>query len=566
LLLLAAVAAVIVALVVLGTGPERAPELPEEEARPAPASVLEAGGTPAPKISAVRAEDTDRSRDEREGPSTVLWPLEVGLELVRPSLLPSVPSGPPLGSGRTARIAGRIADSNGVGAQAELEFVGGPNHGRVLTTGEDGRFGANDLYPGLEVVEVRGPRILGSRREVRLRENKSFELNIGYGMPGGAQGRVVDEQGKPIVGATVTVDGRAGVTDRTGHFYVSPVASGHSVLLEIDHPDYASHRAEIGVALATVAEPRRLLYTLTRPATLRLVLETDIGGPEPALVHVVPQHGGMNRDYPWYRLNPVQVGTEPVELTGLPAGPLELRVYRTGAVGNPARRRVTLSAGGTETVALRLAPDPLLTGRVVDDGQVVAGATVRVVAADPVDASLRLFGGSRLSLEEEVLPLSPAVVRATRSAGDGRFRISAGEQVSEWRLLEAVGPKGLRRGLLAVGPNQREVEIELDSIEEGTARLELALPRRFQAIAVQLTIDGRPGERFEVESREDLVIDGLAQGLWRLDVRWRGARLLEEGGLELEGVERRTIELPEEAILGQDRDTWLRAGRPWPLD
>jgi hypothetical protein len=208
----------------------------------------------------------------------------------------------------------------------------------------------------------------------------------------------------------------------------------------------------------------------------------------------------------------------------------------------------------------------LLTGRVVDDGQVVAGATVRVVAADPVDASLRLFGGSRLSLEEEVLPLSPAVVRATRSAGDGRFRISAGEQVSEWRLLEAVGPKGLRRGLLAVGPNQREVEIELDSIEEGTARLELALPRRFQAIAVQLTIDGRPGERFEVESREDLVIDGLAQGLWRLDVRWRGARLLEEGGLELEGVERRTIELPEEAILGQDRDTWLRAGRPWPLD
>ncbi|MEO0651022.1 MAG: carboxypeptidase-like regulatory domain-containing protein [Planctomycetota bacterium] len=535
-------------------------------ARPPVVSVLEGNSGQAPVLKTVETQAEEPEREQSEGPSTVLWPLQVELELVRSSLLPDVPDGPPLGSGRTARFKGRIADHRGLGTAATITFVAGKNAGRVLRTGEDGKFGANDLYPGLEVVEVRGPGISGSRREVRLREGKTFELNLGYGSPGGAQGRVIDEEGVGIEGATVTVDGKSGVTNRTGHFFVDNVAAGHAVLVEIDHPDYAPMRADIGVALAIVAEPRLLTFTLKQPASLRLVLETDIGGPGPATVHLVPRHGGMNRDFPWYRINPIALGTEPVVIEGLPAGSLDVRVYRAGAVGDPLSRRVDLSEGGTETVSLRLRPEPLLTGTVVDDGKIVAGATVRLVAADPVDATLDLFNGSRFAMEEEVVPLSPLIQQETTTSSDGSFRLSAAEDASNWRLIEAIGPDGQRRAVAAVGKNQREIELELEPITFGSAALRLELPRRFQAIAVEATIDGRPGERFDVPSREDLVFDGLATGVWNVRVTWRGQELLDEEGLVLEEAAVRRVDLPEDAILGQDRETWLRAGRPWPLD
>jgi hypothetical protein len=536
-------------------------------ARPGSPSVLEGGGAAPVEIRPLQALETEaRAGDLRDGPTTVLFPLQVDLELVRSSLLPDVPSGPPLGSGRTARLSGRIADANGQGATARIEFLGGPNAGRVLETGADGAFGAIDLYPGLEVVAISGPRILGSRREVRLREGQTAELNLGYGSPGAVSGRVVDETNEPVEGATVRIDGQAGLTDRTGHFFVGAVAGGQSVLVEIDHPDFAPFRSDLGVALSVVAQNRQPLYVLRRPAALELVLTDDVGGPDPAQVWIVPQHGGLGREFPWHQINPVTVGTAPVRLDRLPAGPVELRIYRSGAVGHPPRRAVTLVAGGTQAVELGLEPAPSLSGRVVDEGQVVTGARVRLVAADPVTATLRHFGADRAFLEQETLPQVPAVRQETLSDAAGQFRFTAFEELSEWRLLEAVGPDGRSRAVRAVGPNEREVELELEPVESGTAALQLRLPRRFQALAVTLTVNGRPSAEFELPPREDLEVDSLARGQWRLRVRWRGQVLLDEPDLELEDLTTRTVELPEAALIGQDRDTWVRAGRAWPLD
>ncbi|MHC4263152.1 MAG: hypothetical protein ACYSWX_11555, partial [Planctomycetota bacterium] len=560
----------VAALLLMPAGETEVDDGPPPAAVATPRSVLEQGDLSKPEVISLRSDeegsDDESEREGTDGPSTVLWPLQVELELERSSILPEVPFGPPLGSGRTARFEGRIVAANGLPAEAEIEFVGGPNHGRILYTGEGGRFGAIDLYPGLEVVEIRGARILGSRREVRLRSGKTTELNIGYGQPGGVQGRVINEMGEGVEGALVNVDGHAARTDRTGHFYVHPVAAGNHILVVVEHPDYAPLRDDTAVARSTVAEARRLLYTLRPPAALRLSLESDIGGPGPAEVHLVPRHGGMNRDFPWYRVNPIALGREPVLVENLPAGEVEVRVTRPGAIGTPAARRVSLTAGGTETIAVRLEPAPVLTGRVVDDGEVVAGATVRMVAADPVASTLRAYGGEALGLEAEVTPMSAVVRRSTRTSGDGRFRLTAHEDLSEWRLLEALSPDGQRRAVVAVGPNQREVELSLSAVESGTGSLQLRLPRRFQAMPVEVEVNGRPGKRFEVPSRDELVVDGLAEGVWRLNVRWRGQRLVSDERLTLEDVVRRTVELPEEAILGQDRDTWLRAGREWPLD
>ena len=110
--------------------------------------------------------------------------------------------------------------------------LAGANAGRVLHADATGRFGAVDLYPGLSLVEVRGPGTLGSRRELRLRRGQEQLLNIGYGRPGVVFGKVQDSSGAGIAGADVVVDGTRVTTDAEGRFTMD-VRSGTVLDLEV---------------------------------------------------------------------------------------------------------------------------------------------------------------------------------------------------------------------------------------------------------------------------------------------------------------------------------------------
>src|SRR5262249_15126947 len=158
--------------------------------------------------------------------TTVLWPLKVELELLEARFLPKEEGVPPVGSAATARLSGRVTGIGDDGVEAEIRFVAGANIGRVLRADATGRFGATDLNPGLSIVEVRAPGILGSRREVRLRRGQEQLLNVGYGRPGSVFGKVQDASGKGIEGADVTVDGTRVATDPEGGFYLQSVAAG----------------------------------------------------------------------------------------------------------------------------------------------------------------------------------------------------------------------------------------------------------------------------------------------------------------------------------------------------
>ena len=81
------------------------------------------------------------------------------------------------------------------------------------------------MFPGLNIVEVSGPGIIGSRREVRLRNGAETALNIGYGRLASISGKVVDEKGEPIDSARVSIDGRNDFTKPDGTFYLGAVAS-----------------------------------------------------------------------------------------------------------------------------------------------------------------------------------------------------------------------------------------------------------------------------------------------------------------------------------------------------
>lgn len=564
---LALAGAAVVGLALLLTGGDEPASRGEPDvALPGP-SVVESGGAPDP-VAVVALEEVGpevREEDLRYGPTTVLWPLEVHLDLVRPAVLPDVP-GTPLGSGNTARMRGRIADIYGDGAQATIEFVGGPNRGRALTTGADGSFGANDLYPGLDIVTVTGPSILGSKREIVLRQGKETLLNIAYGQPGGAQGRVLDARNEKVAGATVTIDGQSTLTDASGDFYLPRIAAGAEVLVEIDHPDYAPFRSEMGIARSFVAEASRMVFNLEDPASLVLELGADIGGPGPAQVVLVPTHGGMNRSYPWYRVNPIALGPAPVTIERLPPGSFHVYAFRPGAVGDPPRSRLTLTAGETRAHVVGLRAAPTVRGRVVDDGQVVPGATVRLVAADPVRATLDVFREESLFLEAEVLPPLPAARQEVRADVNGEFVLTGYGERSAWRLLEAVDPAGERRAVLAIGPDDEQVEVELEPVAAGHATLQLLLSGRFQSLPVQVVVDGRPREPFELPPDRDLELDDLAAGTWDLRVTWWAEELLQVDGLRIEDVTQRSLTLPDAARTGQDRETWMRAGRRWPLD
>jgi hypothetical protein len=221
-------------------------DAPVEPRTPAPLDPAELQGVDRPRadvVSAVAVVDT-----------TVAFPLVFELDLVADHTLPVVPAGPPLGSGATARLAGRIADARGEPVRATIAFVSGPNAGRALTCDATGRFAANDLLPGIDVVEVRGPGILGSRREVRLRQEREFLLNIGYGRPATVQGRIVDEENEPIGGAHVRLDGLATTTDENGTFFFIEVASGRC-LFEVHKEGHVAYRAELGVASGRARSP-----------------------------------------------------------------------------------------------------------------------------------------------------------------------------------------------------------------------------------------------------------------------------------------------------------------------
>ncbi|WP_419185924.1 carboxypeptidase-like regulatory domain-containing protein [Rohdeia mirabilis] len=500
--------------------------------------------------------------------TTVIWPLEVRLDLVEDLSLPEVPAGPPLGSGRNARLSGRIANASGDPVPARIRFdPGGPNAGRELLCDASGRFGATDLVPGMAIVEVTGPGIIGSRREVRLREGQDELLNIGYGRPGTVQGRVVGENGDGVVGARVSLDGQVLETGEDGTFFFPEVAAGRC-LLEISQEGFVDYRTLLGVAGGYTVEAGALQFVLRRPCSLRLILRPNIGGPEPALVYLMPANSNRERAFPWHTVNPILLtGDAPVVVEDLPEGAIHIRTFRTGAEAQPAYKQVQLNAGDETEAVIRLEPAPVVSGAVFDSsGEAAAGATVRLSAADVARASQRLFPTSDQLWLEHVLPLMPSVEQVVTTDTSGRFRLTSWSDVSPFRLLEITSQDGSQSLAMVVGPehDNAELELRLAATEREDARLEVVIPGRTQALPVEVVVNGAPRDGFVLAASQDLEIEGLVPGVYRLEVVWHGERVAKEPSVVIVDSARDMWTLPQEAIEGQSAETWRKLGRPYP--
>lgn len=539
------------------------PDVAGTSAQPAPAvHTDEAGERVAAEPLAIEvAPEADPAA------TTVVFPLKLELELLRAEATLQAEGHPARGSDATARLKGAIADSTGAPVRAQIEVLAGPNRGRIFLCDARGQFGANDLFPGLVLLDVTGPGILGSQREVILRKDRETLFNLGYGRPASVVAEVVDAEGKPVDAAQVTMDGQRTMTDPSGVFSFPYIASGE-VTIFVEKTGYASLFQLLTITAGSNVEKGRLKFRLERGASLRLSIPENINSGQPATIFVLPASLAAQRTYPWGRLNPITSlhpgGT--ITIDDLPTTRLTVRAFHSGAIAKPAQQEVVLDPAAPTLVEIHLEPAPIVFGVVTIDGQPAADAEVSLEVPDRVNATLGALGETNfLMLESEVMPDAPTAVQYARTNAAGEYQLSANENVSKARYLVARSKDGRHQaGLVLVG-GETKVDIALQAAQpagDGPCEFVLQTNPRYQALPVEVLVNNMPREMKALLPDRDLHVAGLVKGRWRVRAKWEDITLLKDQVFDLDSEVSLSVKLPDGAILGQDDETRKRARRP----
>lgn len=507
-----------------------------------------------------RTQNLDAPLPEGAIPTTVAFPLKIELELLASSVRPKSEGVDALGSDATARLVGSVHGKDGKGIAAEVEFVAGPNAGRRLVASREGSFGANDLYAGLSVVRISSPACVGSLREILLRKGRETQLNVGYGRPGAVTGAVRDAMGDTIQDAKVSIDGQETRTDEKGEFSLAEVASGEAIAIA-EKPGYATRMEKLVVVAGESVQKGRFAFILRPGSRLEVTIEERINADNEAQLFVLPESPG-ERDYPWFRLNPVSIypgGTKTIE--DLPAHRLTLRLFHAGAVATPPTRTVSLREKDTESVTLHLNASPIVFGAVTDDGRPAQGADVVLEAPARSQAALAVLGEANyLELEREVFPDFPPAVQHARTNDLGEFVLDNSEGVSRTRYLHATSSDGKRTAWKVLRGGETRVDLALEPAR-GDAELILQMAGRTQGLPVEIRVDGAPRDTQVLPPGQDLHVAGLAPGTWKFSARWNGEAIFDGMLIDLREETTLSLTLPEGAIVGQDLDTRKRSGK-----
>lgn len=504
------------------------------------------------------------------GETTVAFPLQVRLTQLRHAMFGDVKGIDAIGSGAAARIKGLVNGTKGEGVRASLEVVAGPNTGRTLECDATGVFGATDLYPGLALVRIVTPSGRVAEREVRLANSQTARLNIGFGRPTVVYGQVVDKAGEPIVAVAVNMDGQETFTDDLGEFRFPQMTCGDLVLATFRKPGYALYREMLGITAGTTIPKGRLSFRLDPEAKLEVSIQGNLGSAgEPAHLYFFPLSGQRvngsrgQRTYPWHLLGPIEIypgGSKLIE--GLPEGHVQLVAFRSGAAANPPFINTKLYAGRTVQQVIRLQPAPQVQGRVVRAGKPVSGARVTLEAPNRLAATSGTL--QRSSYHQEMLmPLLPSGLQVAHTDAAGRFWFTAFAEVASGSYLTAETSDGLWRGTHVVEKGEIEgIDVELERASQLVGHLTLGLTARFQGLPVRIFVGGSPRDPLIVPPDEDeLTIEELGTGTWRLDVEWDREPLLE--GLVVEVTQDGKpilVTLPEGAVDGQTAEERRRSG------
>ncbi|MCA8980479.1 MAG: carboxypeptidase regulatory-like domain-containing protein [Planctomycetes bacterium] len=457
--------------------------------------------------------------------------LEIFLDLVRPAGWLHAEGSQALGSGASSALVGGLWNEGNSVVRGSVRFVSGANEGRVLDCDAGGRFGANDLYPGLSVVEVTGPGIPGSLREMILRNDRETRLNIGYGRLSTVNGEVYDQTGKPVEGATVRMDGVPAQTNDFGRFQVAGIAGSHGdMVVTVEKEGYATLRTKLSLMSGTTVPLGTHRFVLQEAGSLEVYVVEKIGATGPAQLYLMPANPMMAQSsFAWHRRNPISIepGTSTV-IDGLPPGEVRALVFHAGANAKPRIATAIVKSGQATPLTIHLEPAPMLAGKVTHDGAPVARAIVRVEAPDRTRAMLNYLGESAAYLESQVMQSLPPGVQAVKTDDFGNFRIGLFGDATEVKYITATSFDGKLWAGQVLRPGTTEVELELDSAREGNRELLIEISDRELPLRVDLMIDGTPQGMTAIQPGEHLRVPGLMEGDWKLTARFGRTRLFDE--------------------------------------
>ena len=517
---------------------------------------------PEPEVASIGAPELEqppgRVDPEAAFATTVDSPLRLTLSLVQRAAFEKRDDIVAPGSGAAARLRGFVGGMAGAGVQATVTFVGGPNEGRVLYCDAEGRYHAGNLYPGLSIAVIETPTGRKAMREVRLRKHTEAVLSVAFARPATVYGMVKDRSGAPLEGATVMMDGRRTFTDDLGEFYFPEMASGKALTI-VEKPGYARYREIVPIPAARVVTKDTLEFHLDLGASLEVSIQENIGSREPALLFLFPGGGQRvntargQRTYPWHLVSPVEIypgGTALIE--GLPEGRVYLALFHSGAIAEPRQQVVKLNAGERTAKILHITPAPQIRGRVVREGLPVRDARVVLEAPNLIDASLKAVQRPPGFEETMVFPHLPAGLQRVRTDVEGRFVFTSFPGVSAAFYLAAVSPDEMWRGDLVVQSGETNAVVELKRVPEVLASLTVGMKGRYQGLPVRIWVEGRARDPLVLPGNQELTVDGLESGTWRVEASFEGKPVLEGKLVVLVGNEAGFVPLvlPPRALHG----------------
>jgi protocatechuate 3,4-dioxygenase beta subunit/5-hydroxyisourate hydrolase-like protein (transthyretin family) len=429
------------------------------EARPDGSFLIE--GVPASEGGRVVAEAGERGRAE--------VPVAAGArEPVRVTLAP------------TAFLSGRVVDADTGRPIPGVRLVAKARDGGefLARSGRDGRYSVPGLPPRPYRLEVDDERFVPWSSEVDVSPGESESRDVPLVRGAALSGRVVDERGTPIEGATIQVfrgGGRSAIRDfvrrmqvrsetvrtaRDGSFKATRLEPGGGQRLDVRHEDYED-RSMGGIDLSPGATTSGISVVLRTGLALEGLVKDEedrpLGGVEVELQQSRTfrgRRGGMS-------VTMLGPGSRPRKETGTD-GRFAFRGLAAGDYTLIARRpgyaRVTLDPvklaedGNLEPLELILAPGATISG-FLRDGSGAGAPGWHVSARAAGEGGGPAFGPGGLRTEE---PSGP----------DGAFLIE-GLAEGEVYDLQVMGPKGL-------GPRLADVTAPADDVEitvEGGGRI-----------------------------------------------------------------------------------------------
>lgn len=495
----------------------------------------------------------------------------------------------------TGTLRGRVVDASTGVAIAGIRVKA--RRGGALfwdLSGKDGRYEIRGLMPGTFRVSADDPRYVPWIREaVAVTASPAAGQDVPLVRGATLLGRVVDEEGRPVEGATGRIarsgehpvrffmrmeQGGAFRTARDGTFKAQRLMPGANQRLTVDHDDYEA-RTIGGIVLSAGGTKSGLTVVLPKGLGVRGVVKDENGQPLPGadveMVRAFTFQSGRGASQFSFIGGPAQ---QPRKETG-PDGRFEFRGLAVGDYSLVATKRgyareridpVKVAEGqASEPIQMVLRPGASISGLVKDRaGNGVPGYRLSARPSTGAPGPMGPFFGGPMTEE----PTGP----------DGSFLIeglNTGETY-ELQLLGDTGPGPRKSGVAAPADG---VEITVSGkggirgvVTDGEGHpvpdFEVAYSPASRGggggmrVSFRLGPGGRgPGQKVPVHADDGgFVIEDVPAGTWDVEVtaagyqRGRAAGITVEEGVVAEGAEVKLVKGP--GLVGRVLDA--RASRP----